>query len=89
MNNHPEILWPEKDLAAAWARGEVAGIAAVNLTVQFVMRNGVDRGYLTRQDGAIKRFNTDEQAWRNVESLKSKHHQTTRVPQKRTGRFVA
>ena len=48
----------------------MAGIAAVGLTVQFVLKPGDCRGIVVQYDGSIKWFRSDSAAWQFVADLK-------------------
>lgn len=65
-----ELTWTKKQITDALLAGRIAGIAAVNLTIQFAMQNGLDRGVLIQHNGAIKRFNNDSATWRYVDQIK-------------------
>lgn len=65
-----ELTWTKKQITEALSAGRIAGIAAVNLTIQFVLRNGLDRGVLIQHNGAVKRFNTDSATWNYVDQIK-------------------
>lgn len=75
-----ELQWTRAQLVRACARGEVAGIAAVNLTVQFVLRDGLSRGCVVRSDGGIQRFESDRGTWAYVEQIHARAEQTKRAP---------
>lgn len=66
------LNWSRSELLYAIKENQVAGIAAVGLTVQFVLKPGDRRGVLVQNDGSIKRFRCDLSAWRFIESLKEK-----------------
>lgn len=65
-----ELTWTKKQITEALTASRIAGIAAVNLTIQFVLRNGLDRGVLIQHNGAIKRFNSDVATWNYVDKIK-------------------
>lgn len=73
--NKPDLRWTRSQLVKACLHGEVAGIAAVGLTVQFLLRDGISRGYLVRNDGGIQRFENDKRAWAYIEQIhaRAKH----------------
>lgn len=60
------------NLKRLYKKGKIAGIAASGLTVRFVYLDsgrlaGTRSGYLVNADGAIRRFSSDEKAWRFIE----------------------
>lgn len=75
-----ELQWTRAQLVRACARGEVAGIAAVNLTVQFVLQDGLNRGYVIRSDGGVQRFESDQRAWAYVDQIHARAEQAKRSP---------
>lgn len=75
-----ELLWTRAQLVRACAQGKVAGVAAVNLTVQFVLRDGLRRGCVVRSDGGIHRFESDRGTWAYVEQIHARAEQAKRSP---------
>lgn len=75
-----ELLWTRAQLVRACAQGKVAGVAAVNLTVQFVLHDGLSRGCVIRSDGGIQRFESDRGAWAYVEQIHARTEQAQRSP---------
>lgn len=73
-----EFHWTRAQLVRACANGDVAGIAAVNLTVQFVLQDGLNRGYVIRNDGGVQRFESDQRAWAFVDQIHARAEQTKR-----------
>lgn len=73
--NRSDLRWTRSQLVKACAHGDVAGIAAVGLTVQFLLRDGLSRGYLVRNDGGVQRFENDKRAWAYIEQIhaRAKH----------------
>lgn len=79
-SNMPELLWTRAQLVRACAQGKVAGVAAVNLTVQFVLRDGLSRGCVVRSDGGIQRFESDRGTWAYVEQIHARAEQAKLSP---------
>jgi len=65
-----DLMWTRRKLVSGIRNGKVAGVVALGCTVQFLIHPGDHRGYLARNDGAIRRFDSDEQGWRCVEAIK-------------------
>lgn len=80
VSNTSELLWTRAQLVRACAQGKVAGVAAVNLTVQFVLRDGLSRGCVVRSDGGILRFDSDRGTWAYVEQIHARAEQAKRSP---------
>jgi len=56
-----------RQLKAAFASGEIAGIASTGCVVRFVFKDGDRSGYLIDKEGAIRRFKSDEAGWKLIE----------------------
>ena len=69
-SNNEQLSWTRSELLRAIKENKVAGIAAVGLTVQFVLKPGDCRGIVVQYDGSIKRFRSDSAAWQFVADLK-------------------
>lgn len=65
-----EVAWTRAELLKAWKNNEVAGMAAVGLTVQFLLKSGDTRGVVVHRNGCIKRFRSDASAWAFINNLK-------------------
>ena len=66
-----ELEWKKTKVVKALTNGDIITIACTGLCIRFVLKGGVDSGYLVKSDGAIKRFKSDEAGWTYVEQLKS------------------
>ena len=71
-SENEQLNWTRSQLLHAIKKNQVAGVAAVGLTVQFVLRGGDCRGVVVQYDGSVKRFKCDSSAWRFIEDLKEK-----------------
>lgn len=65
-----EVAWTRAELLKAWKSNEVAGMAAVGFTVQFILKSGSVRGIVVQRNGCIKRFRSDAMAWAFIDNLK-------------------
>lgn len=75
--NRSDLRWTRSQLVKACAHGDVAGIAAVGLTVQFLLRDGLSRGYLVRNDGGVQRFGNEQRAWAYIEQIRARVEHST------------
>lgn len=64
------LMWDRSKVTKGIKQGRVVGIAVVGGTIQFLLGNGDQRGYLVDQAGGIRRFDEDWKGWRVIDGMK-------------------
>ncbi len=66
-----DLMWSRSKISNAIKRNQVAGIAVVGGTIQFLLGKGDQRGFLVNKDGAIRRFDNESKGWQVIDSMKA------------------